>query len=199
MTDQSIPNVSPGAVSGLDHTPLHDPLGSPEPDVSGYDEGPATVPAIPEGLHTVEDLHAWVADAEDPDESAARALSVLLTEREADRPRVTLVEPLEWQVLDFLYEHTAVEQDDPQETSEGAPDGPADPSVGEGTGEGGTDPQTASDEGSVEGGDEAAGTGDPLPPIEGTGGAPLDPPQPGADADGFGGDAPEPADPPPSY
>lgn len=43
---------------------------------------------------------------------------------------------------------------------------------------------------------EVTAPGDPLPdaPDQGTGGTPLDPPQPGADADGFGGDAPAPAD-----
>jgi hypothetical protein len=40
---------------------------------------------------------------------------------------------------------------------------------------------------------EVTAPGEPLPTIEGTGGTPLNPPQPGADPDGFGGDAPAPA------
>lgn len=166
-----IPNVSPGAVSGLDH----EVLGSPRPDPDPYADdlevmdAPA-LPAIPEDLHTVDALLDWVnaePSDEDPEvEPVPRAIAVL--RQEGRDGRVTLVGPLEDLILGAILEAW---DDEPEgETIEGE--------------------QVESETG------EVTAPGEPLPPVEGTGGTPLDPPQPGADADGFGGDAPAPADPP---
>jgi len=158
-----VPNVSPGAVSGLDNTPLHGPVSfdSPVP-VLPEDDDVEPFPAVPADLHNVDDLTAWVREPEDADESAARAVSVLLRERLEDKPRVTLVEPLERQVLDFILdgavvalpepEQTEAEdggthgENEPQEDGEDAQETPADPPVGEGTAEDGTAPQNDADE-----------------------------------------------------
>ena len=160
-----VPNVSPGAVSGLDNAPLHG-TGSVSFDAQvsvPEDDDVEPFPAVPADLHNVDDLTAWVREPEDADESAARAVSVLLRERLEDKPRVTLVEPLERQVLDFILDGAVVAlpeaepedesedggtpgENDPQEDGEGGQETPADPSVGEGTAEEGTDPQNAADE-----------------------------------------------------
>ena len=161
-----VPNVSPGAVSGLDNTPLHGPVSFDAPVVVlPEDDDVEPFPAVPADLHNVDDLTAWVREPEDADESAARAVSVLLRERLEDKPRVTLVEPLERQVLDFILDGAVVAlpeaepedengpedggtpgENDPQEDGEGGQEPPADPPVGEGTAEDSTAPQNAADE-----------------------------------------------------
>lgn len=156
-----VPNVSPGAVSGLDNAPLHGTgsvsFDAPVP-VLPEDDDVEPFPAVPADLHNVDDLTAWVREPEDADESAARAVSVLLRERLEDKPRVTLVEPLERQVLDFILDGAVVAlpeqaedggtpgENDPQEDGEDGQEPPADPPVGEGTAEDGTAPQNDADE-----------------------------------------------------
>lgn len=191
MTDETapavrIPNVSPGAVSGLDNEPL---MGSPAdtyPDYADVEPLDAPVlPTIPEDLHTVDDLLDWVnaePSDEDPEvETGLRAIAVL--RQEGRDGRVTLVGPLEDIILGAILDAW---DDEPEDKQEGETiEGEQVESDTAGTGD-----AINADTG------EVTAPGDPLPPIEGTGGTPLDPPQPGADADGFGGDAPAPADPP---
>lgn len=196
--DVRIPNVSPGAVSGLDHDLLSTTSQAPAAD-EAYDE-PA-LPEVPEDLTTVDALLGWVnaePSDEDPEvETVARAIAVL--SQEGRDGRVTLVGPLESIILDAVLGAWSSDED---ETPDDEPtDDPGAASVVttgageavsiEGTpGEHEAGPAVNADTGVV------TEAGAPLPPIEGTGGTPLDPPQPGADEDGFGGDAPEPADPP---
>jgi hypothetical protein len=194
MTDETapavrIPNVTPGAVSGLDHAPLVEPL-SAEPSLDDLDQDDAgTFPAIPEDLHNVDDLLGWVKDGEDEGDSAARAVSVLVTERESAKPRSTLVEPLERQVLDFVLSGVVIESAETADEPEGDP---ADPDAITGaatittTGAGEAvevEGQQATTEGDGEAVNAETGEvtqpGEPLPEVEGTGGTPLDPPQPG--------------------
>lgn len=194
MTDEAapavrIPNVSPGAVSGLDHEPL---AGSPDeayPYADVEPMEPLSLPTVPEALHTVDALLDWVnaePSDEDPEvEPVPRAIAVL--RQEGRDGRVTLVGPLEDLILGAVLEAWEPEDEEvPEgdEQPEGDPEGTASV-VTTGAGEAVN----------IETGEPSA-PGEPLPPVEGTGGTPLDPPQPGADADGFGGDAPAPADPP---
>lgn len=204
MTDETapdvrVPNVSPNAVSGLDHDLLSNASGSPATDEPAYE---ATLPEVPEDLTTVDDLLGWVnaePSDEDPEvEAVARAIAVL--SQEGRDGRVTLVGPLESIILDAVLGAWSSDED---ETPDDEPtDDPGAASVVttgageavsiEGTpGEHEAGPAVNAETG------EVTQPGEPLPVIDqGTGGTPLDPPQPGADADGFGGDAPEPADPP---
>lgn len=231
-----IPNVRPGALSGLDNEPLAgagvpSPAGTaPEPD-----EAPV-LPVVPEDRTTVDALMEWVHEGEDDEDSGVdtlgRAVAVLV--QEGRDGRVTLVKPLEDLLLDALVDAYVVAPED----DEDAPD-PA-PSVEVPDGLEGEALEAWVSGDAVEGDEtenperwaaylarrEAAGLeplqpatitgaatitttgageavnldtgevtqpGQPLPTVEGTGGTPLSPPQPGADADGFGGDAPEPA------
>lgn len=91
-----VPNVSPGARSGLDH----EVIGSNAQEA--YDENErlaaeADLPEVPEDLTTVDDLLGWVTEVEDDETAEARARAVLAAEKAKpeDDQRVTLIEPLE--------------------------------------------------------------------------------------------------------
>lgn len=151
MTDTAapaprIPNVHPHAVSGLAHTPLNE---APEPAAAEQADS-VLYPPVPEDLHTVDGLRAWVAEPEDGSESVSRAVSVLLVERASDKPRSTLVEPLERHVLDFILDGAEVEVPESEVEGVEVPD----------DGVAGTGEAVNADTG------EVTEAGDPLPPIE---------------------------------
>lgn len=195
--DVRVPNVSPGAVSGLDHAPLQ---GAPTPAEFLDDTDEAPFPAVPADLTTVDALLGWVE--EDDDETPARAVSVLVQERQSEQPRKTLVEPLERKVLDYILDGAVIQPTDTEDA--GDPDALTGAATVTTTGQGeavqvhgqSVDSATAGTGEAVnaETG-EVTQPGDPLPEVGDPDGTPL-PPQPGADDDGFGGDAPEPANPP---
>lgn len=121
-----IPNVTPGAVSGLDHAPLVGagipqavtpetapetaPVDSPAIDLG---DEPTPLPEVPEDLTTVDDLLGWVNEDESDPESEVDTLSraVAVLRQEGRDGRVTLVKPLEDLLLDALLDAYAPEDD----------------------------------------------------------------------------------------
>lgn len=96
-----IPNVSPGALSGLDHEVIGSAAVEAYEAQAGFDPDPDFEPTgndgpvIPEDATTVDALLEWVSKAEGVEEYRARAELVLAAEQDrADGERVTLVEPL---------------------------------------------------------------------------------------------------------
>jgi hypothetical protein len=154
-----VPNVSPSAVSGLDH----EVIGANAQEA--YDENAAIASAVPEDRTTVDDLLAWVSEADDDQEGAERARAVLAAERmkPADDQRVTLVEPLEAALADA----EAAEDPEGQGTSDGTED--SEPDGGDaGTPDGG-DGSTGDPDAEAQGASQDAGDGDAGPETQGDG------------------------------
>lgn len=109
-----VPNVRPGALSGLSYEPLIAQRlagageavnadtgqvtapGEPLPPIETTD-GEPLLPVVPDDLTTVDALLAWVGDTEDEDDRVSRASAVLNAEaaRPEEARRTTLVTLLE--------------------------------------------------------------------------------------------------------
>lgn len=194
QTDQpdrpvTVPNVSPHAKSGISHevigsaaqTAYDDEYGAPEPST---DEGQQDAVASAElDTATREEQLAWVAAGETPEEKSQRA-DVVFTRLDrdpetTDEQRVELGQQLHAAVYPETADGTDTKDGTPEQTEpDGTPVEGTEATMEQTPGEAVND-QTG----------QVTAPGEPLPPTETDGSTP----QPGADEDGFGGDAPTPA------
>lgn len=162
-----VPNVSPGARSGLDH----EVIGANAQEAydenkrlsqeSGSGETPETpdgdLPEVPEDLTSEADLLGWVTEVEDDETAEARARAVLAAEKAKpeDEQRVTLVEPLEASLSDDGGDAGTETPGDGSEAGSAEQEGQGDPSETGSTPTSGIDTESA--------GQEAQTQGDPTP------------------------------------
>lgn len=148
-----VPNVSPGARSGLDH----EVIGSNAQEAAVENERLAGeglgLPEVPEDRTTVEDLLAWVSEAEDDETAEARAYAVLTAERDKpeDEQRKTLIEPLEASLSDAEDDGDPETPGDGSQAGSAAPDASGDGTTADGTPTSGIDTESAGQEAQTQG------------------------------------------------